>query len=106
MRTLIKTRNQDALYWRRYLEEGDSTLFTGDRTDFARNLNRERIDRVIIDFRSLEDSTLIEYLHNYYPDIPVVLLVGEEMKAAINLLQTRSFSLVERDVPASLTDEE
>jgi hypothetical protein len=97
MRTMIKTRNQNLGYWRKYYREEDSPLFVSEKTEFARCLHRERIDRVIIDFRTLDDSVLIEYLRNYYPGIRVVLLVGEEMKSAINLLQTRTFELIERD---------
>lgn len=97
MKTLIKSRNQNASYWRRYSRENDEPVFTNDKTEFARCLQREEFDRVIIDFLSLEEAPLVEYLYRYHPEKDILLLVGPEMKTAIGFLQSHNFELIDRE---------
>jgi hypothetical protein len=97
MKTLIKSSNQNTTYWRYWCHISQEFTFVQNHNELAIALFRNRFDQVIIDFHSLDDSPLIEYLYHYYPDIKVILLVGKDMKAAINLLKSRSFEILERD---------
>ncbi len=104
MRILIKCHPRRERHWRWLQNEANEVWFASDREGMARLLLQRRIEHAIIEMHSIEEASLLDYIHRYHPNVRITLVTSSPIRAAIQSFKRSACMLIDSDNPDQLRE--
>ena len=98
MNILIKYKNGDLDYnLRDFEKDSQNSFFLAKNHEKAITiLNENIIDKAILEIDALDEINLLDYINNYFPDIPVVIIADRKNENILSTIKRGIFAIMEK----------
>ena len=81
--------------------EGNKVFISHSTEESISILSKHDFQKAVISLQSMQDTTILKYLNNYYPDIKVVVIANKEFDDIISIFQKVNYSVIHEPLKLS-----